>query len=230
MIPVNRLNPFRRFCMTIGELPTSYIESMTYAELVTWLCNYLENTVIPTVNNNGEAVTELQGLFKELETFVTTYLDSPEFIADVDAKLDEMASDGTFDQIINTNITGTLSNLNTINKTNLVSAINEVNTNSIITPTLNLSHCTHTISSELQFPQALLNSSYNDVLYSKMPNVWIISPDLDYTLDGAECSIIVNGVDVTSSVKTYNSQHDYIRLEIVCPVNSVTINITAGAE
>lgn len=129
MLPINKLNPFRRFCMTIGELPTSYIESMTYAELVTWLCNYLENTVIPTVNNNGEAVTELQNLFKELETFVTTYLDSPKFLEDVNNKLDEMAEDGTFDQIINTNITGSLSNLETTTHSNLVSAINEVNGN-----------------------------------------------------------------------------------------------------
>lgn len=128
MIPINKLNPFRRFCMTIGELPTSYIESMSYAELVTWLCNYLQNTVIPTVNNNGEAVTELQNLFKELETFVVTYLESPEFIENIDNKLDEMAEDGTFDQIINTNITGRLMDLQTDTKTNLVSAINEVNT------------------------------------------------------------------------------------------------------
>lgn len=127
MIPIKHLSPFRRFCMTIGELPSSYVESLTYVELLTWLCDYLQNTVIPTVNNNAEAVTELQNLFVELETYVNTYLDSPEFLADVNAKLDEMATDGTFDQIINTNITGSLYNLETTDKDNLVDAINEVN-------------------------------------------------------------------------------------------------------
>lgn len=253
MIPVNRLNPFRRFCMTIGELPTSYIESMTYAELVTWLCNYLENTVIPTVNNNGQAVTELQELFKQLETFVTTYLDSPEFIADVDAKLDEMASDGTLDQLINTNITGSLSNLNTTDKTSLVNAINEVNNNigdlselettvktdvvssindlynnnGVITPTLNLTGCTQTVSSNLKFPLPVVNSYYNDKMYSKIPNTWIFSPDLNYTLDGATVEIIVDGVDVTSQSAHYIESTGRIRLDVVCPVNSVIINITA---
>lgn len=127
MIPIKKLEPFRNFCLSIGELPSAFVDSMTYVELLTWLCNYLEKTVIPTVNNNGEAVEELQGLFVELKDYVDTYLDSPEFLEDVNTKLDEMATDGTFDQIINTNITGSLSNLDTTSKTNLVSAINEVN-------------------------------------------------------------------------------------------------------
>lgn len=128
MIPVKKLEPFRSFCMTLGELPSAYVDSLTYVELLTWLCNYLEKTVIPTVNNNGEAVEELQRLFIELKEYVENYLESPEFIEQIDTKLDEMATDGTFDAIINTNITGTLSNLDTTDKSNLVSAINEVNT------------------------------------------------------------------------------------------------------
>ena len=54
--------PFRKLVMTIGELPTSFIESMTYYELLAWFTNYLETVIIPTVNNNGEAVEELQNL------------------------------------------------------------------------------------------------------------------------------------------------------------------------
>ena len=64
--------PFRKLVMTIGELPTSYIESMTYYEILTWFVNYLETVIIPTVNNNGEAVEELQGKFTELNNaFIT---------------------------------------------------------------------------------------------------------------------------------------------------------------
>ena len=50
---------FKHFCMTIGNLPSSYVESLSYYECLMWLCKYLQDTVIPTVNNNSEAVTEL---------------------------------------------------------------------------------------------------------------------------------------------------------------------------
>lgn len=59
--------PFRKLVMTIGELPTSFIESMTYYELLAWFTNYLETVIIPTVNNNGEAVEELQERFVDLK-------------------------------------------------------------------------------------------------------------------------------------------------------------------
>ena len=59
-VDVKTLTPFKRFIMTLGLLPTSYLESMTYAELVMWFCNFLQEQVIPTVNNNAEAVIELQ--------------------------------------------------------------------------------------------------------------------------------------------------------------------------
>lgn len=59
--------PFRKLVMTIGELPTSFIESMTYYELLAWFTNYLETVIIPTVNNNGEAVEELQQKYVELK-------------------------------------------------------------------------------------------------------------------------------------------------------------------
>ena len=58
--PTQNLQPFRHFCMSIGVLPTSYLESLSYAELLYWFCNYLQNTVIPTINNNSECVKELQ--------------------------------------------------------------------------------------------------------------------------------------------------------------------------
>ena len=65
--PVATLPPFRRLCMTIGELPTSYLETMTYYEMLVWFTEYMRNTVIPTINNNGEAVSELQTLYIELK-------------------------------------------------------------------------------------------------------------------------------------------------------------------
>lgn len=252
MLPINRLNPFRFYCMTIGELPSSYVETMTYAELLTWFCNYLENKVIPAVNNNAQALKEVQDLVLEIKNYVETYFDSPEFLQDVSNKLDEMAEDGTLDQIINTNITGTLSNLNTTDKSNLVSAINEVNDNigdlsdlettvktdvvsaindlnkkGYIFPTLNLSGCSHLISSVLQFPQGNLNTDLNNALYCKLPNTWVIAPDLGKTLNGATWSLVVDGEDVTDTCVAYSTSNDWLRMDIICPANSVVITVTA---
>lgn len=100
-------SPFRKMVMTIGELPTSFVDSMTYYELLAWLCNYLQNTVIPTVNNNAEAVEELQGLFIELKTFVDEYFDNLDVQEEINNKLDQMADDGTLQEIIGSYLNAT---------------------------------------------------------------------------------------------------------------------------
>lgn len=97
---VKTLTPFRRFCMTIGELPTSYIETMSYYEMLMWFTKYLSDTVIPAINNNAEAVTELQGLFVELQNYVNYYFDNLDIQTEVNNKLDEMAESGELAEII----------------------------------------------------------------------------------------------------------------------------------
>lgn len=99
-------SPFKKLVMTIGELPTSFVDSMTYYECLAWLVNYLETQVIPAVNNNGEAVEELQGLFIELENYVNTYFDNLDVQDEIDNKLDDMVEAGTFNTIINQEIFG----------------------------------------------------------------------------------------------------------------------------
>ena len=93
-------SPFKHLVMTLGELPTSFVESMTYYECLAWLVNFIQNTVIPTVNNNAEAVEELQTAFTTLKNFVDTYFDNLDVQDEVDHKLDEMAQDGTLENII----------------------------------------------------------------------------------------------------------------------------------
>ena len=98
--PIEKLQPFRHFCMSIGELPSSYMQSMTYLELLMWLCKYLENTVIPTINNNAQAVEVLQGLFVQLHDYVENYFDNLDVQEEINNKLDEMVEDGTLQEII----------------------------------------------------------------------------------------------------------------------------------
>ena len=68
-IDVQYVSPLKKICMTIGELPTSYLETMSYYEMLVWFTEFLKNQVIPTVNNNAEAVQELQSLYEELRTY-----------------------------------------------------------------------------------------------------------------------------------------------------------------
>ena len=94
------LPPFKRLCMTIGELPSSYVETMTYYESLLWFCNYLGKTVIPTINNNAEAVEELQTKYIELKDYVDNYFENLDVQEEINNKLDEMAESGELADII----------------------------------------------------------------------------------------------------------------------------------
>ena len=97
--PVN-LKPFKHFCITIGNLPTSYVDSLSYYEMLEWLCHYLKDTVIPAVNTNADAVTELQGLYVELKNYVDNYFENLDVQEEINNKLDDMAESGELTEII----------------------------------------------------------------------------------------------------------------------------------
>lgn len=98
--PVGKLSPFAHFCCTIGNLPTSYMISLTYEEQLLWLCNYLEKTVIPAVNTNAEAVAELQSLYNQLKEYVDNYFNNLDIQEEINNKLNEMAESGELADII----------------------------------------------------------------------------------------------------------------------------------
>lgn len=97
---VQKLRPFKHFCMTIGEIPTSYLASLTYYEMLLWFCNFLQNKVIPTINNNAHAIEELQNLYIELHDYVENYFKNLDVQEEINNKLDEMVEDGTLTNII----------------------------------------------------------------------------------------------------------------------------------
>lgn len=99
--PLQHLKPFTRFCCTIGELPSSYLVSLTYEEQLLWLCHFIKDTILPAINNNAEAVEELQKLYIELKNYVDHYFDNLDVQQEINNKLDEMAEDGTLASIIN---------------------------------------------------------------------------------------------------------------------------------
>lgn len=129
------IRPFTKFCMSIGAVPSSYLAGLSIEEQLLWLCSYLENEVIPTVNNNGESVEELQELFTELQTYVTNYFTNLDVQDEINTKLDAMAEAGTLATIINQEIFGEINtSINTINNTtipNIQSQIDTINNTTI---------------------------------------------------------------------------------------------------
>ena len=93
-------SPFKNMVMTVGNLPTSFVASMSYYEALAWLCNYLQTEVIPTVNNNSEVSRELQAKFVELKEFVDNYFENLDVQEEINNKLDAMAEDGTLKAIL----------------------------------------------------------------------------------------------------------------------------------
>ena len=86
MKEINKIGAFTKMCCTIGNLPTSYMVSMTYEEQLLWLCNYLEKTIIPAVNGNAEAVEELQNQFTILKDYVDNYFEDLDIQTEINNK------------------------------------------------------------------------------------------------------------------------------------------------
>lgn len=114
--PISELPPFLKFCYTVGILPTSYRISMTYEEQVLEAIRFIKEEVIPTINSNALATKELQEKFVELVNYVKTYLDNLDVQTEINNKLDEMAQNGTLQEIITSylNVNGILA-FNTVN-------------------------------------------------------------------------------------------------------------------
>lgn len=61
------IKPIPKFCSTLGVLPTSYLMTLSYGEQVTWLCNYINTTIIPILISNNEAISSIP-IFEEKVT------------------------------------------------------------------------------------------------------------------------------------------------------------------
>ena len=100
-VKVEKIKPNGTFTNYIFKaIPLAFDESMSYYETLCALLNYLEETVIPAVNNNGDAVIELQNLYVELHDYVEHYFDNLDVQEEINNKLDEMAEDGTLADMV----------------------------------------------------------------------------------------------------------------------------------
>lgn len=78
--------PFKRMVATVGNLPTSFVDSMSYYEMLAWLCQYVTDTLIPQINLNSEEINGLQEEFIALKAEVEQAIqDIPQLRADFEA-------------------------------------------------------------------------------------------------------------------------------------------------
>ena len=63
----NKIKSIPRLCSTLGVLPTSYLMTLSYGEQLTWLCNYINTTIIPILESNNEAISSIP-IFEEKVT------------------------------------------------------------------------------------------------------------------------------------------------------------------
>lgn len=126
---IDNMSPFITFCQHV--IPLSYDESLSYYETLCALRNYI-GEMVEAVNNNADAVTELQNKFTELQNYVDNYFKNLDVQEEINTKLDEMATDGTLDRIINDQIFGEINDKIDNNYNDLNGKIN-TNTESIKT-------------------------------------------------------------------------------------------------
>ena len=91
-------SPFMYYCQKV--IPLAFDESMSYYEQLCNLVYYLKNTVMPAVNNNADALTEVQNAFTQLEKYVNDYFKNLDVQTEINNKLDEMAESGQLSEII----------------------------------------------------------------------------------------------------------------------------------
>lgn len=89
--------PFRFWCQTV--LPLVYDDSLSYYELLNKVVSYL-NAAIGDLNKLTEEYSNIRDAYKELENYVNNYFENLDVSAEINAKLDQMAEDGDFDEIV----------------------------------------------------------------------------------------------------------------------------------
>lgn len=93
-------SPFKKLVLSFGAVPTDFKESMTYYELLSWLCNYIEKEIIPVVNQHSEEFNILINAYNQLKEYVDNYFENLDVQEEINNKLDEMAESGELAEII----------------------------------------------------------------------------------------------------------------------------------
>lgn len=92
------LPPFKAWLAS--NIPAVYDNTMTYYEELVALIKYLQDIVVPAVNDNASAVTTISNAVEQLQSYVENYFANLDVQEEINTKLDAMAEDGTLADII----------------------------------------------------------------------------------------------------------------------------------
>lgn len=220
------VRPFRRFCttiMTIGSLPSSYQEAMSYQEMLLWLCDFIENKVIPAFDNNANAIKELQNLYIELKSYVDNYFTNLDIQTEINNKLDEMVLDGTLEELLSKFLN--FFNLKTYTTVNeMITDFTLIKNNKCICFNYNDNDgaINHFIISDTESENNLSIKLNNDLYAIKIDKIGYVS---NY---GAK-----KNEDITEIIKLMiNLNIQYIIIDVDCSISEFTITkpITLDAQ
>lgn len=96
-----------------SNIPAVYDNTMSYYEELTSLIKYLQDTVIPALNADSEAITVISNAMEQLQSYVDHYFDSLDVQQEINNKIDVMVADGTFQTILDQYIQPQLDRLDT---------------------------------------------------------------------------------------------------------------------
>ena len=108
MFKYENLTPFQLFCCNNFPFIEETFDRLTTYKMLCKIVGYLQNEIIPNVDNIGNSQNEVIEKFNELKTYVDNYFTNLDVQNEINNKLDEMASDGTLENIINQEIFGEL--------------------------------------------------------------------------------------------------------------------------
>lgn len=92
------LPPFKAWLAS--NIPAVYDNTMTYYEELVALIKYLQDIVVPAVNDNASAVTTISNAVEQLQSYVENYFANLDVQEEINNKLDQMAEDGQLADII----------------------------------------------------------------------------------------------------------------------------------
>ena len=213
---VCKISPFRCFCTTLGELPTTYFETMSYYETLMWLIDYLKNTILPKLNENLEATKELQDKFKELVDWINNYFNDLDLEPIVREVLDKMAEDGTLARIINEELFGTINN----NITQINLKLEEIE-NTLRNYTADFTEINNEIE-KIKTKNTEQDNSINDLKTKNTEQDNSIN-DLKAKVNNNTINITKNANDITK-LNTFASDMDYTFGTDIKPNNTNYIN------
>ena len=101
MTEYSGIRPFRFWCQKV--LPLVYDDSLSYYELLNKVVDYLNN-VIEDESAMVENIDSLLTAYEQLQDYVNNYFDNLDVQEEINNKLDNMVSDGTFYNVFHSSV------------------------------------------------------------------------------------------------------------------------------